>query len=125
MRLKSIQLKRLSEKDLLTSLFYNDEGNKSNLCYMLEMDRDLQIFGGISGGSAYKFGLFYHKKNQQWTCGSPLKPIHLTEEAIEKAEEIRDNLVIGAEIISSFDTLTTFFLNSKEYLAIKIPPSNR
>lgn len=69
---------------------------------------------------------FYHKKNQQWTCGSPLKPIHLTEEeAIEKAEEIRDNLVIGAEIISSFDTLTTFFLNSKEYLAIKIPPSNR
>ena len=35
-----------------------------------------------------------------------LKPIHLTEEeAIEKAEEIRDNLVIGAEIISSFDEL--------------------
>ena len=75
---------------------------------MLEMDRDLQIFGGISGGSAYKFGLFYHKKNQQWTCGSPLKPVHLTEEeAIEKAEEIRDDLVIGAEIISSFDTLNS------------------
>lgn len=37
-----------------------------------------------------------------------LKPIHLTEEeAIEKAEEIRDNLVIGAEIISSFDTLNS------------------
>ena len=58
MRLKSIQLKRLSGKDLLTSLFYNDEGNKSNLCYMLEMDRDLQIFGGISGGSAYYFQLY-------------------------------------------------------------------
>ena len=52
------QLKRLSGKDLLTSLFYNDEGNKSNLCYMLEMDRDLQIFGGISGGSAYYFQLY-------------------------------------------------------------------
>ena len=30
---------------------------------MLEMDKDIrEVFGGISGGSAYKFGLFYHKK---------------------------------------------------------------
>ncbi|MFR0935958.1 MAG: hypothetical protein ACLSF4_00230 [Hominenteromicrobium sp.] len=57
------QLKSFSGRDLLTSLFYNDEGNKSNLCYMLEMDKDIrEFFGGISGGSAYKFGLFFHKK---------------------------------------------------------------
>lgn len=31
------QLKSFSGRDLLTSLFYNDEGNKSNLCYMLEI----------------------------------------------------------------------------------------
>ena len=101
------QLKSLSGKDLLTSLFYNDEGNKTNLCYMLEMDKDIrELFGGISGGSAYKFGLFYHKKNQSWTCGSPLRPIHLTEEeAIQKAGEIRNDLVEGAEIISSFGSL--------------------
>lgn len=101
------QLKSLSGKDLLTSLFYNDEGNKTNLCYMLEMDKDIrELFGGISGGSAYKFGLFYHKKNQSWTCGSTLRPIHLTEEeAIQKAGEIRNDLVEGAEIISSFGSL--------------------
>ncbi len=35
-------LKALSGRDLLTSLFYNDEGNKTNLCYMLEMDKDIR-----------------------------------------------------------------------------------
>lgn len=56
-------LKSLSGKDLLTSLFYNDEGNKTNLCYMLEMDKEIrEVFGSISGGAAYKFGLFWHKK---------------------------------------------------------------
>ena len=71
------RLKSLSGKDLLTSLFYNDEGTKTNLCYRLEMDKDIrEVFGSISGGAAYKFGLFYHKKNQSWTCGSPLKPMH-------------------------------------------------
>ncbi len=100
------KLKSLSGRELLTSLFYNDEGNKTNLCYMLEMDKSLHLFGGISGGSAYKFGLFYHKKTQNWTSGSPLKPILLTEdEAVHKAEEIRNDLVEGAEIISSFGSL--------------------
>ena len=101
------RLKSLFGKDLLTSLFYNDEGTKTNLCYRLEMDKDIrEVFGSISGGAAYKFGLFYHKKNQSWTCGSPLKPIHLTEdEAIQKAEEMRNDLVEGAEIISSFGPL--------------------
>lgn len=100
-------LKSLSGKKLLTSLFYNDEGNKTNLCYMLEMNKDIrEIFGGISGGSAYKFGLFFHKGTQKWTSGSPLKPVVLSEtEAIQKAEKIRDNLVEGAEIISSFGKL--------------------
>ena len=100
-------LKSLSGKDLLTSLFYNDEGNKTNLCYMLEMDKEIrEVFGSISGGAAYKFGLFYHKKNQSWTCGSPLKPVLLTEdEAIQKADEMRNDLVEGAEIISSFGSL--------------------
>lgn len=101
-------LKALSGKELLISLFYNDEGNKTNLCYMLEMDKNIRMFGGISGGSAYKFGLFFHKGTQKWTSGSPLKPVALTEEeAIQKAEEIRNNLVEGAEIISSFDELNS------------------
>ena len=36
---------------MLTSLFYNDEGTKTNLCYRLEMDKDIrEVFGSISGG---------------------------------------------------------------------------
>ena len=102
-------LKSLSGKELLTSLFYNDKGNKLNLCYVLEMDKDMrEIFGSIAGGAAYKFGLFFHKKTQSWTCGSPAKPVKLTEnEAIQKAEEIRNDLVAGAEIISSFGPLNS------------------
>mgnify|MGYP006880505735 CR=1 FL=1 len=51
---------------------------------------------------------FIIKKNQSWTCGSPLRPIHLTEEeAIQKAEEIRNDLIEGAEIISSFGPLNS------------------
>ncbi len=100
------RLKSLSGKELLTSLFYNDEGKKNNLCYMLEMDKGIRTFGGIGGGSAYKFGLFFHKGTQKWTSGSPLKPIILNEtEAIQKAHEIRDDLIEGAEIISSFGKL--------------------
>ena len=102
-------LKSLSGKELLTSLFYNDKGNKLNLCYVLEMDKDMrEIFGSIAGGATYKFGLFFHKKTQSWTCGSPAKPVKLTEnEAIQKAEEIRNDLVAGAEIISSFGPLNS------------------
>lgn len=102
-------LKSLSGKELLTSLFYNDKGNKLNLCYVLEMDKDMrEIFGSIAGGAAYKFGLFFHKKTQSWTCSSPAKPVKLTEnEAIQKAEEIRNDLVAGAEIISSFGPLNS------------------
>ena len=102
-------LKSLSGKELLTSLFYNDKGNKLNLCYVLEMDKDMrETFGSIAGGAAYKFGLFFHKKTQSWTCGSPAKPVKLTEnEAIQKAEEIRNDLVEGAEIISSFGPLNS------------------
>ena len=67
-----------------------------------------EIFGSIAGGAAYKFGLFFHKKTQSWTCGSPAKPVKLTEnEAIQKAEEIRNDLVAGAEIISSFGPLNS------------------
>lgn len=94
-------LKGLTGKALLTGLFYNDEDNRHNLCYMLEMDKDIKLFGSIAGGSAYKFGLFYHKKTQQWTTGAPTKPVILTEEqAIEMAGNVRDHLVEGIEILS-------------------------
>lgn len=94
---------KLSGKELLTRLFYSDVENKDNMCYMLEFHPQMrEIYGSIAGGSAFKFGLFYHKKNQCWTAGSPAKPQFLSEEeAIKVAEKIRDNLVDGAEILDA------------------------
>lgn len=99
----------LSGKELLTKLFYSDTENKDNLCYALEFHPDLrEVFGSIAGGSAYKFGLFYHKKNRCWTTGSPGKPKSISEaEAIAVAASIRDSLVKGAKLIEAhmdFDT---------------------
>ena len=96
-------LKNLSGKELLTKLFYSDKENKNNLCYILERHKEIrELYGSIAGGSAYKFGLFYHKKNHQWTTGSPAKTQILTEEeAVRVAENIRDNLVEGAEILEA------------------------
>ena len=46
------QLKALSGKALLDTMFYNDTDNKENLCYTLEMNSSIkEIFGSISGGS--------------------------------------------------------------------------
>ena len=54
----------LSGKELLTKLFYSDVENKDNLCYTLEFHPKMrEVFGSIAGGSAFKFGLFYHKKH--------------------------------------------------------------
>ena len=103
------KMKALSGRDLLTKMFFSDVENKDNLCYWLEMHKEMRrLFGSILGGSAYKYGLFYYKKQKVWTIGSPAKPIYLSEEeAIEKAGEIRDGLVKGAEIIENFPECST------------------
>lgn len=112
------KLSAMTGRDLLTRLFYSDEENKSNLCYMLEFHpRMREIFGSIAGGSSFKFGLFYHKKTRSWMSGSPVKPQTLTEEqAIEVAGTIRDKLVAGAKMIEAdADTLTSVSAYEKLY----------
>ncbi len=47
------RLKSLFGKDLLTSLFYNDEGTKTNLCYRLEMDKDMILINTIKRINAH------------------------------------------------------------------------
>lgn len=103
------QLRALSGKELLTTLFYNDSDKKENLCYDLEMNAKIKSnFGSISGGSAFKFGLFYHRQKLCWMTGSANKPKQLTEEeAITLGTEIRDQLVAGAEEIAKFGSLNT------------------
>ena len=100
-------LKALSGKNLLNKMFYNDTAEKENLCYTLEMNPDIRAnFGSISGGSAFKFALFFHSQKQKWVTGSSTKPIELSEEeAIRRGTEIRDNLIAGAEEIAAFHEL--------------------
>lgn len=101
-------LKLLSGKNMLDKLFYSDNRDEHNLCHTLEHDSRYQLFGGVKGGSSYKFGLFYSKEHSSWLTGSPKKPRKLTEvEAIQYGSEIRDELVAGAEIISNYGVPNT------------------
>ena len=96
-------LSALSDDELLNYLFYTVGENQDALCCWLEMNKDCRHhFGSISGGSAYKFGLFQKQKTGEWTTGSPQKPQVLTEEeALELGRNIRDALVKAAEIVQN------------------------
>lgn len=93
-------LEKFNGVDLLNRIFLHD-GDSNNLCYFLEFSKDFNIFGSISGGSAYKFTL-YKKKDSGWVYGSSLKSENLTEdEAIQVGTKIRDAIVKGAEYIKN------------------------
>jgi len=96
-------LKGLSGTDMLVKMFYSGNKEEHNMCYTLEHDPRYQIFGGIKGGSSYKFGLFYSNDHASWITGSPKKVKKLNEdEAIALGASIRDELVAGAEVIANF-----------------------
>lgn len=99
-------LQTLSGPGLLDKLFYSEHRADPNLCHTLEHDTRYQIFGGIKGGSSYKFGLFFNKERGSWVTGSPNKVRVLTAtEAVELGESIRDELVAGAEVIGNYGEL--------------------
>lgn len=99
-------LKLMAGRDMLDKLFYSDHRAEHNLCHTLEHDTRFQLFGGIKGGSSYKFGLFYSKEQGSWITGSPKKVVKLTEEdAIDLGASIRDELVAGAEAIANYGEL--------------------
>lgn len=113
-------LKAVSGLDLLHKIFINETRDKENLCYVLEFDKQYNQFGGIGGGSAYKYGLYYDVKKQSWMTGAGKKPKFLTEaEAIELGTRIRNELLEGVKVIESigsFSELSAYVeLNSKLY----------
>ncbi len=109
-------LKELTGTDILHRIFINETGVKDSLCHYLEYDKRYNLFGSVAGGSAYKYGLFYSHKEQSWMTGSGQKKIKLTEaEAIELGTKIRDQLVVGAEIISQYGALN----NIKDYAELQ------
>lgn len=99
-------LQTLDGVDLLHRMFLNETDKKDSLCYVLEYDKRYGLFGSVAGGSAFKYGLFYHWDKKSWVTGSSRKQQSLTEsEAIVVGKRIRDELVRGAEVIRNFGDL--------------------
>ena len=102
----------LDDAALLPTIFYTIGDNTNALCCWLEMNKECRsFFGSISGGSAYKFGLFQKKETGLWTTGSPQKPQELSEEeALALGKSIRDALVKGVQIIreAELDSLDAY-----------------
>lgn len=105
-------LNSISDERLLQEMFYTQEQTNDSLCYWLEYDVFCRKnFGSISGGSAFKFGLFQKKEDGIWMTGTGQNPQELTEEeALQKAKSIRERLVIGCELIknTSLDTVDDY-----------------
>ncbi len=112
-------LSSLSGIDLLNNIFLNGV-NPKNLCRVLEFDtKNKEIFGSISGGTAYKYGLFF-SSNGTWMTGSSRKPQTLSEdEAVVLGTKIRDRLVAGAKAIADYGVLETIEDYKKLYEILK------
>ncbi len=114
-------LSSLSGLDLLHKMFINETGSKDSLCHILDFDRRYFLFGSISGGFAYKYGLFYSAKDKAWITGAGKHKKFLTEdEAIALGTTIRDELVLGGNIIKSYGEITS--LNDYSELHAKLFP---
>ncbi len=98
------KLRGLDGQVLLETLF--DHGNRESLVYWLEFKNDDQFnttaFGGIAGGSAFKFGIYRRKEDGKWITGNPksIQEVDLAQ-AIEIGREIRNLLVKGAETVAA------------------------
>lgn len=84
--------------------------NKGTPCmtYWLEFKHDEQFkgneFGGIRGGSAFKFGIYQRDVDGVWITGSPQKQDVLSQErAIDIARAQRNELIAGADVLDQFD----------------------
>jgi 5-methylcytosine-specific restriction protein B len=91
--------------EALLNLMHLHSAEKDSLVYWLEFKNDEEfpaLFGSISGGSAFKFGLYRRKEDGQWVTGSPQKPVVLTvPKAVERAKSHRDQLLQGLKLLES------------------------
>ena len=84
-------LESLTGKDLLLRLFGPKMLCDNGLIYSLEFKKEYKMFGGIGGGSSYKYGLFFSDDKNSWVKGNCSKNAQLVseEEAIIYAEEVK------------------------------------
>lgn len=118
-------LKTVEGIDLLHKIFINETRDKENLCYVLEFDKQFSQFGGIGGGSAYKYGLYYSADKQSWMAGSSRNPKVLSiEDAITLGTKIRNEILEGVKVIESAGELSELKdyaeLNTKLYEVMPI-----
>lgn len=79
-------------------------GNKDSLVYWLEFKNDDEFparFGSISGGSAFKFGIFRRKETNTWVTadeGNNARDLTV-DEAVVIARKHRDQLLKGVELL--------------------------
>jgi 5-methylcytosine-specific restriction protein B len=98
---------RLSAMDgpALLNKMHGREG-KDCLAYWLEFKNDEEfpdIFGGIGGGSALKFGIYQAAKNGAWMTGNPIAMREIgVDEAVAVARRQRDELVQACSALEKF-----------------------
>src|SRR5438270_3968781 len=91
-------LAKLDGEELLETM--HTHGNRDSLVYWLEFKNDDEFpacFGSISGGSAFKFGVFRRKETGTWvTADEGNNPRDLSVgEAVVIARKLRDQLIRG------------------------------
>jgi len=96
------KLGNLDGEALLTTM--HAHGTKDSLVYWLEFKNDEEFparFGGIGGGTSFKFGIFRRKETGTWvTADKGNTPKDLTvEEAVNIARKHRDQLLKGVELL--------------------------
>lgn len=103
------KLAQLADEDILKYMFLTADGSNDSLCYHLEFNSNLKrVFGSISGGSSFKFGLFQRQEDGKWMTGAPTKQEVLSDsDALQFGKSIRDYLVKGCEIIGNHRLETT------------------
>ena len=114
-------LAKLDGEELLETM--HAHGNKDSLVYWLEFKNDDEFparFGSISGGSAFKFGIFRRKETGTWvTTDEANEAIDVSvEDAIVIARIHRDQLLLGVERIGKLPDLAddAEYRNLQEYL---------
>jgi 5-methylcytosine-specific restriction enzyme B len=99
--------------DALLRVMHGRVNNEARcLAYWLEFKNDDEFagnqFGGIGGGSALKFGIYQRQSDKAWMTGSSQGQHVLSlEDAVASARKQRDELVAGAEVLSSLDVNDT------------------
>jgi 5-methylcytosine-specific restriction protein B len=101
-------LERTDGEPLLQLIHGRQNPDAPCMAYWLEFKHDEQFkgneFGGIRGGSSFKFGIYQRDADGAWITGSPKgQDVLSLDRAIEIARKQRKELVDAANVLARFD----------------------